>query len=614
MKENRNPIYLPFRKYQWVGGPVTFMQNLQRYLDRQKFSYLPSLKGARVVFFSTTITLPKLDKIKQQGGYVIQRLDGVYYPSKHGEEYLEINRDPKKIYEDYADVVIFQSLYSQAQCFAMFGKRDEYQIVINGVDKSIFYPAQSRKDLQKGEKIQFVTTGRFRNIDMIEPVVKALDMLKQTIDFELTVIGPIANPQLEPYFQRAYIRHIDALSLPEISEVLRASDIFIYSHLNPPCPNSVIEAISCGLPVVGFDSGAMSELCFFSRELLAYVSDEVFQEYGDFDAHKLAEKITKAVEDYDHYRDVALTHSHLYSFEECGQQYLGVFQHYLNKRKRLQPYVTYQLKQGMKRIQRLPYSIKYRLLKRLVLLPGSFVQRLLLSLDHKQFVQVIFSVIEKKTSSLIPADSLKLLFNLESMLYGLEGQEAIRYGDGLHTKHRHIKYHDFFVQRIEPGSRVLDVGCGNGALAYDIATQVANVSVYGIDIDSTDIEYARQNYSAENIEFVCGNVLCDLPDRSVDVIVLSNVLEHIEKRIDFLRDLQKRYQPQKFLIRVPIFERDWRVPLKEELGINYCLDPTHYIEYRQEEFAEEIARAGLRISHSQVNWGEIWAEVVANDF
>lgn len=364
MTKKPHALYLPFEHYQSLGGPSTFMKNLQRYLDRHRYSYLSSLKNARVVFFPTSFSLPKVDKIKRQGGHIIQRLDGIYYPSKHGEEYHKLNRDAMKIYQDYADMVIFQSRYSQAQCFAMFGEREECQIILNGVDKSLFYPAREKHHHIQG-KIRLVTTGRFRNIDMIEPVVKALDMLKNTINFEFTVIGPVVNPQLEPYFQRAYIRHIETLMFPEIAEVLRSSNLFIYSHLNPPCPNSVVEAISCGTPVVGFDSGAMAELCFFSKDLLAYVSDEVFQKYEDFDAHKLAEKIILAVQHYEHYRELALAHSHLYSFEECGQQYLEVFQRYLRKRRKIFPYITYLFKQGLKKIQRIPDSIKYRLLKRL---------------------------------------------------------------------------------------------------------------------------------------------------------------------------------------------------------------------------------------------------------
>ena len=68
-------------------------------------------------------------------------------------------------------------------------------------------------------------------------------------------------------------------------------------------------------------------------------------------------------------------------------------------------------------------------------------------------------------------------------------------------------------------------------------------------------------------------------------------------------------RPAHILIRVPLFERDWRVPLKQELGVEWRLDPTHEIEYTIESFAEEIAEAGLTVSLQEIRWGEIWAEV-----
>jgi ubiquinone/menaquinone biosynthesis C-methylase UbiE len=223
----------------------------------------------------------------------------------------------------------------------------------------------------------------------------------------------------------------------------------------------------------------------------------------------------------------------------------------------------------------------------------------------------LYSMIEAKALSLGAEESLKFLFELENRIYQLEGRESVRYGNGVHTKHKHIKYHDFFIRNIPQGSRVLDVGCGNGALSFDIAEKVPGVSVYGIDIVPENIEKAKQMFDKENIKYVSGNALIDLPDEKFDIIILSNILEHIEERVDFLRDLKKRYQPSKFLLRVPVFERDWRVPLKKELEIDYRLDSTHYIEYLQEDFFEEIKQAGLKVVNHQIKWGEIWAETVS---
>lgn len=237
---------------------------------------------------------------------------------------------------------------------------------------------------------------------------------------------------------------------------------------------------------------------------------------------------------------------------------------------------------------------------------------LLLRFDQERLSRFAYSFIKGKAKALPPTESLKFLFTLQNKLYNLITKEAVRYGGGVHPKHRHLTYHDFFVTHIEIESRVLDIGCGNGAVAFDIATNVTGASVYGIDLDDAGIKQARKDFSADNIQFIRGDVLHDLPEQPFDVIILSNVLEHIEQRVDFLRQLQQRYQPRKFLLRVPMFERHWQVPLQEELGLDYRLDKDHYIEYRQEEFLEEIAEADLRIQHSQINWGEIWAEAVSS--
>lgn len=206
------------------------------------------------------------------------------------------------------------------------------------------------------------------------------------------------------------------------------------------------------------------------------------------------------------------------------------------------------------------------------------------------------------------AEALRFLFRLDHALYAVQGRKAVEYGGGVHTKHRHTGYHDFFVRRIQADERVLDVGCGHGALARDIATR-CGARVVGLDLDAGRVAQARRLHAHPRVEYRCGDALALADAPEVDVVVLSNVLEHLPERARFLAHLDKTLAPERLLVRVPLFERDWRVPLKRELGLEWRLDPTHETEYTRESFAAEVAEAGLAIAHLEVRWGEIWSEL-----
>jgi SAM-dependent methyltransferase len=222
--------------------------------------------------------------------------------------------------------------------------------------------------------------------------------------------------------------------------------------------------------------------------------------------------------------------------------------------------------------------------------------------------RAILALIVKVMCALSPERSLRLMFRLERWLYYFEGQVASAYEGGPHPKHRLTRYHDFFVSHVSPGERVLDLGCGVGAVACDLA-QKANACVVGVDLDPDKIAQARRHHAHPQVEYHQGDVLANLPEGRFDVVVLSNVLEHLAGRSEFLRQLQQRVDPSRFLIRVPLFERDWRVPLKRELGVEWRLDPTHETEYTLESFDEEVKAAGLHVVHREVRWSEIWAVV-----
>ncbi len=226
--------------------------------------------------------------------------------------------------------------------------------------------------------------------------------------------------------------------------------------------------------------------------------------------------------------------------------------------------------------------------------------------------KLILAALRRYATSKPPADGLRFLFELDNELYWLQGALSVAYGDGLHSKHRHMKYHDFFVDRIGAEERVLDVGCGIGVVAHSVASR-AGAHVTGIDYNALSIAAARERYDLPNLEYIVGDATKDLPDQPFDVVILSNVLEHIVDRPGLLRSLRESVSAPRFLVRVPLFERDWRVPLKQELGVEWRLDTDHKIEYMLDSFHEEMVAAGLKVVHMEIHWGEIWSEVVPAD-
>lgn len=207
-----------------------------------------------------------------------------------------------------------------------------------------------------------------------------------------------------------------------------------------------------------------------------------------------------------------------------------------------------------------------------------------------------------------PAQGLRRLFAARDRLELVTAERAMALGKGEHPKHRLTGYHDFFIDRIADGERVLDVGCGYGAVARDIAAARPAAAVVGIDMNQPRLAQARAAVNPPNLSFVEGDATRAVPDGGWDTVVLSNVLEHIVDRVGFLSALIAATGATKFLIRVPHFEREWQMALRKELGVNYYGDDDHKIEHTLAEFRAEVTRAGLRIVEVITPWGEIWAD------
>lgn len=237
----------------------------------------------------------------------------------------------------------------------------------------------------------------------------------------------------------------------------------------------------------------------------------------------------------------------------------------------------------------------------------SYFWRLIPDFFRINFITALFLFESRQNNVKV---GLGRLFLIKDKLEWVINERALAYSEGVHPKHRLTKYHNFFINRIKDGEKVIDVGCGYGAVARSIANTHKKCIVMGIDNDLVRLNQARSMSNPCNLFFCHGDATIFLPDGAWDVVVLSNVLEHISNRVDFLVKLQEKSLASRFLIRVPLFERDWQIPLRREIGVNYFSDPDHKIEHMLNEFQREILESNLRVTEIMTLWGEIWANCV----
>lgn len=206
---------------------------------------------------------------------------------------------------------------------------------------------------------------------------------------------------------------------------------------------------------------------------------------------------------------------------------------------------------------------------------------------------------------------LKISLKLHNLSYQLTGLlSPCLEPDGLHPKHRVMQYHRWFAEKLDKDWDVLDIGCGNGALAFDMIRSCQSVTA--IDISKENIDKARKHFSREGITYICADALEYPYTRAYDAIVLSNVLEHIEDRVDFLKKIyfhQNGSNPPLLLLRVPMITRDWISLYKKEMGVEWRLDHTHHIEYTLEEIFDELNRADLWVRKYDIQFGEFYGVV-----
>ncbi len=205
---------------------------------------------------------------------------------------------------------------------------------------------------------------------------------------------------------------------------------------------------------------------------------------------------------------------------------------------------------------------------------------------------------------------IKTSLLIHNLSYILASRYAVTLNNGVHPKHWIMKYKEWFLGNIQTNWVVLDVGCNTGMMS-EIMSSKADF-VYGIDIEEKHIKEAVEKRQGSNIKFINADATCyDYTQlKNIDCVTLSNVLEHIEHRVEFLTKIINQIKwnnKKRLLIRVPMIDRDWIVLYKKEMEVESRLDTTHFTEYTYYQLKTELEQANVKIISYHVKFGEIYA-------
>ncbi len=105
----------------------------------------------------------------------------------------------------------------------------------------------------------------------------------------------------------------------------------------------------------------------------------------------------------------------------------------------------------------------------------------------------------------------------------------------------------YLLPYLRPGFRLLDVGCGLGAISLGLARAVSPGEMHGLDMEPSQIDMARSNaqmYGVDNATFHVGDAI-DLPfeDGSFDVVSFQNVIMHIPDTRKVLAEAKRVLKP-----------------------------------------------------------------------
>jgi glycosyltransferase involved in cell wall biosynthesis len=259
-----------------VGGMVSFRDKLTAGLQRRGIETCEDPADGHcdaLLVISGTRDLGQLRRARKRGVRVVQRLDGINWLHRvhRTNPRLFIRSETANlllafIRRSYADRVVYQSEFIRGWWEDWYGlTRVPKRVIHNAVDLGIYTPigtGQRPGDIVRIMVVEgSLTHGQEVGLSWAVELAETL-RAHQPLPVEMVIAAEVSTGQQAAWQSRSRVpvHFLGVVPRERIPELNRSAHIYFSAEINPPCPNSVIEALACGLPVVGFEMGSLSEL------------------------------------------------------------------------------------------------------------------------------------------------------------------------------------------------------------------------------------------------------------------------------------------------------------------------------------------------------------------
>jgi len=206
---------------------------------------------------NTDVQLSSIRIKNKSGKPTVLRLDGIYY--NQADNYQKRNK-LIKIAHSKADAIIYQSFFSKKMCEKYLSKRKTniFEVIYNGIDSKYWL------NFKEHNEINIIGCGKWRRHKRLQETIDVfLIYLKYFPNAKLHILGKLHN---NIKIKHPKINYYGMVDYKKMAEIYIYGDMFIHLSKKDSCPNSVVEAIGSGMPVITTNAcGGSTEMCKLTK-------------------------------------------------------------------------------------------------------------------------------------------------------------------------------------------------------------------------------------------------------------------------------------------------------------------------------------------------------------